>query len=243
MRILIAIMALGSAVTAFAQEPPSSPNDPYAAPAQPLPPPTTLPPGYAPPPQPLVAAPLPAPPLELAPPTVHATVSRSMIRRWRGARVMNGFAGAIGIVSTGLSLSSSIYIAAAHYPPSLSDFTTVPKPSDPAQVLSYVSSTSAAFAFGLSAGGLAIRHHVLRELGADTGRGLFLGGTVVGLVGLASIAVSYIVGFSNVSDPRNQSIAVLSTSLGGSLLCNVATTMYAKDGSNLQKAWKNLTTF
>ena len=75
------------------------------------------------------------------------------------------------------------------------------------------------------------------------GRGLFLSGTIVGLVGVAAIAVSYIVGFSNVGDPHNQSIAVLSTSLGGAMLCNVATTMYAKDGSNLQKAWKSLTTF
>ena len=238
MRFLVALMVLAPALTASAQEPPPSPSDPYASPQQPV----TLSP-YAPPP-PLVAAPLPTlaqPGVE--PTAVRTTLSKSTVRRWRGARVMNGFAGAIGIISTGLSLSSGIYVAAAHYPPSVSNLTSMPKPSDPAQVLSYVSSTSAAFAFALSAGGLALRHHILRELDADPGRGLFLSGTIVGLVGVAAIAVSYIVGFSNVGDPHNQSIAVLSTSLGGAMLCNVATTMYAKDGSNLQKAWKSLTTF
>jgi hypothetical protein len=241
MRFFVAIMVLTPAVAAFAQEPMTTPNEPYAAPAQqPLPPPIAPSP-YAQPPPPLVAAPLPMP-SALDPPTLRATLSTSTVRRWRGARVMNGFAGAIAIISTGLSVSNSIYVAAAHYPPSVSDF-SAPKPSDPAQVLSYVSSASAAFAFGLSAGGLAIRHHILRELGADPGRGLFLSGTVVGLVGVAAIAVGYIVGFSNVGDAHDQSIAVLATSLGGSTLCNVATTIYAKDGSNLQKAWKNLTTF
>ena len=237
MRLLVALMVLAPALTAIAQEPPPSPSDPYASPQQPV-----MPSPY--PPPPLIAAPLPPPAQPgVEPTTVRTTLSKSTIRRWRGARVMNGFAGAIGIISTGLSLSSSIYVAAAHYPPSASNLTSMPKPSDPAQVLSYVSSTSAAFAFALSAGGLALRHHILRELDADPGRGLFLSGTIVGLVGVAAIAVSYIVGFSNVGDPHNQSIAVLSTSLGGSMLCNVATTMYAKDGSNLQKAWKSLTTF
>jgi hypothetical protein len=241
MRLLIAIMVLAP-VIGFAQEPPPSQNDPYATPTQqPLPPPVSAT-AYPAAPPPLVAAPLPAPQPGLETATVRAT-SQSLRRQWRGARVMNGFAGAIGIVSGGLSISNSIYVAAAHYPPSVSDLTSQPKPSDPAQVLSYVTSTSAAFAFGLSAGGLAIRHHVLRELDADTGRGLFLGGTVVGLVGIAAIAVSYIVGFSNIGNAQDQSIAVLSTSLGGSALCNVATAMYAKDATNMQKVWKNLTTF
>jgi hypothetical protein len=243
MRLLIAIMVLAP-VVGFAQEPPPSVNDPYSTPAQqPLPPPASATAYPGAPPPPLVAAPLPAPQPGLEMPMVRATLSKSLRHQWTGARVMNGFAGAIGIVSGGLSISNSIYVAAAHYPPSVSDLASQPKPSDPAQVLSYVTSTSAAFAFGLSAGGLAIRHHVLRELDADTGRGLFLGGTVVGLVGIAAIAVSYIVGFSNVANAQDQSIAVLSTSLGGSALCNVATAMYAKDATNMQKVWKGLGTF
>jgi hypothetical protein len=243
MRIIAAFVVLAPMI-AFAQEPPPSPTDPYATPApQPLPPPGAQP--YAPPP-PLVAAPLPPPAPGLTSPALTAPTVRmspSMRRQWRGARVMNGFGGVIGILTTGLSLGNTIYVLAAHYPPSVDSLTTPPKPSDPAQALSYVSSTTAAFAFGLSAGGLAIRHHVLRELDADPGRGLFWGGTITGLVGIASIAASYIVGFANIGNAHDQSIAVLSLSTGGSTLCNVATAMYAKDGSNLQKAWKNLTTF
>jgi hypothetical protein len=224
MRALSFVLVLTSGVCAFAQEPPLAPL-----------------------PQPLIAPPLPPPSPETAPaltaPAVRATPSRSLVRQWRGARVMNGFAGAIGIVSTGLALSNAIYVAADHYPPNLGDFTKRPGPGDPAQTLSFVSASSAAFAFGLSAGGLALRHHILRQLDADPGRGLFLSGTIVGVAGIAAIAASYIVGFSNVGNPRDQSIAVLATSLGGSTICNVATTMYAKDGSNMQKIWKSLSTF
>ena len=99
------------------------------------------------------------------------------------------------------------------------------------------------FRFALAAGGLGWRHQILRRLDADPGRGLFLAGTVVGLVGLAAIATSYIIGFTDLVNPHDQSIAVLATSLGGSAVCNVGTAMYAKDSSNLTKAWKRLSTF
>jgi hypothetical protein len=225
MRILVVVMVLAP-VAAIAQE------------QQPLPPPPAL-----------VAAPL-LPPTDLPPPSqpndpmllrMHAV--RSAHAQWTGARVMNGFAGVIGLVSTGLSLSGTIYVLAAHYPPSVTDFTKAPSPSDPAQALSYVSSTSAAFAFGLSAGSLGWRHHILRTLDADTGRGLFWGGTITGLVGIASVVSSYIVGFGNVGNAHDQSIAVLVTSLGGSMIANVGTAILAKDATNVQKAWKNLNTF
>ena len=247
-------MVLTLAAPAFAQSQPQpspqmqpQPSPQMQAQAEPLPPPAPSPYGA---PPPVLAAPLP-PPTAMPPPggAADAAMSerlelvRSSKRQWTGARVMNGFAGAIGITSTLLSLTSAIYIGAAHYPPSTSDLTKPPGVGDPAQILSLVSSTSSAVGFGLSAGGLALRHHILRKLDADPGRGLFLSGTVVGLVGIAAIAAGYIVGFANIGNTHDQSIAMLSTSLGGSLFCNVATTMYAKDGSNLQKAWKNLTTF
>jgi hypothetical protein len=228
MRLVLVLMVLTPGL-AFAQ-------------AEAPPPPPTIDP-YA----PVVAPPLGPPPpgLQATAPVAQAqlTLSPSLRRQWRGARVMNGFADAIGLLSTGLSLSGTIYVLAAHYPPSVSDLTAPPKPSDPAQVLSFVSSTSSVFAFGLSAGGLAIRHHVLRQLDADTGRGLFLSGTVIGLVGIAAIVTSYIIGFSGGIDPHNGSIASLSTSLGGSALCNLGVALYAKDASNMQKVWKHLTTF
>ena len=59
----------------------------------------------------------------------------------------------------------------------------------------------------------------------------------------AAIVTSYIIGFSGGIDPHNGSIASLSTSLGGSALCNLGVALYAKDASNMQKVWKHLTTF
>jgi hypothetical protein len=228
---LIVVM-LSLPVVAFAQAPPPSSADPYGGPppavvAAPLAPPTALPPPMA----------------ANDPMMVRMQQAQSARGQWRGARVMNGFAGVIGLVSTGLSLSGTIYVLAAHYPPSVSDLTKMPSPSDPAQALSYVSSASAAFAFGLAAGSLGWRHHILRTLDADPGRGLFWGGTITGLVGVASIAASFIVGFSNIGNAHDQSIAVLVTSLGGSMVSNIGTAMLASDATHVQKAWKNLNTF
>ncbi|HEY2743158.1 MAG TPA: hypothetical protein VGL86_00990 [Polyangia bacterium] len=222
----------------LAQEPPAPPAtvDPYTAP------PPTMPPPGAIPMTPILAAPLPPPgPGDVA--FVQRSAAENYRGQWRGARVMNGFGGVLSLLSVGLTLSNVIYVAAAHYPPSVSDLTKVPSPSDPAQALSYVSSTTSAFAFGLAAGSLGWRHHILRKLDADTGRGLFWGGAITGLVGIAAIASSYIVGFASVANTRDQSIAVLSTSLGGSAICSVATAMFAKDATNVQEAWRNLTTF
>src|SRR6476659_10571437 len=102
MRLLVALLVVAPVFTASAQEPAYPPADPYSSP-----------------PPPLVAPPLPPPMPGQQPMMARATLSRSLVRQWRGARVMNGFAGAIGLLSTGLSLSGAIYVAAAHYPPSV----------------------------------------------------------------------------------------------------------------------------
>jgi hypothetical protein len=120
---------------------------------------------------------------------------------------------------------------------------SVPKPTDTAQILSYVASSASALGFALSAGGLAWRHRILDELGADSGRGVFVGGTVVGVLGLGSIATGYFFGLTHYLEPHDQSIAVLATSLGGSALCIIGSIMYAADASRLNKVWKSLTTF
>lgn len=250
MRHLAAILVLGWVCSAAAQES-SPPRDPYGSPSDPgpapPPPATNAVPSAA---MPANASPAAMPPAAMPPadPTVlrgaPPPLPRTYVRQWRGARTMNGFADAIGLLSGGLSIANAIYVAAAHYPPSASDFVAQkPSPGDPAQVMSWVSSGSSAFAFGLAAGGLAWRHNILRKLGADPGRGLFIAGTVVGLVGIASIVASYVVGFSDLGNPHDQSIAVLATSLGGSAISNIGTAMYASDASKLQKAWKALTTF
>ncbi len=233
---IIVWMVLGFAHPTFAQSAP--PNDPYP-PVYPAPPP---------------AYPAPAPPPPTVPPyppyppyspslQLQAPVPVGLIAQWRGARAMNIFSGIIGLASTGLSVTSAIYLGAAHYPPSASDLAHVPKASDPGEILSLVSSGSAAFSFGLGAGGLAWRHHILQRLNADPGRGLFIGGTVVGAIGLAAIVTSYIIGFGNIGNPHDRSISVLTTSLGGSAVCNIGSALYAADSSNLTKAWNSLMTF
>jgi hypothetical protein len=236
MRLFAAVMVVGWIGNAAAQEPAPPYRDPYGSPpsAAAAVPAAAMPPAST--------AEMAMPPSDPTALRMSPQSSRSLIRQWRGARAMNGFANAIGLISAGLSVSSAIYVGAAHYPPSLTSSSS-PRPSDPAQLLSYVSSSSSAFGFALAAGGLGLRHHILRKLDADPGRGLFVAGTVVGLVGVASIITSYIVGFANVGNPHDQSIAVLATSLGGSAITNVGTAIYAKDASQVQKAWKALTTF
>ena len=188
--------------------------------------------------QPLTAP--PPPPM----PALRLTVPEPTVHAWHRARIMSGFGDALGIISTGLSLGTLIYIGATHYPPSVNDFTMrAPSPSDPEQVISFVASTASAIGFSLAAGSLAWRHHILDKLDADTGRGLFVGGTVVGLVGLVGIGASYFFAFTDYLSPHDQSIAVIATSLGGAALCTVGTILYARDAAKLNKAWLALTTF
>ena len=118
-----------------------------------------------------------------------------------------------------------------------------PHPSDTGPVLSYVGSSASALGFVLSAAGLGWRHHILGELAGDPGRGRFIGGSVVGVLGLIGVASGYFFGFTNYLNPHDQSIAVLAASLSGSALCTVGSALYAVDSSRLTKAWKSLTTF
>jgi hypothetical protein len=220
MRAVTMLLVVGTLGNALAQE-------------VPIPPPL--------PPSPTRAQPLamPAPP----PPPLQLTVPEPTLRAWRGSRVMSGFGDAFGIIGTGLSLGALIYIAATNYPPSVGDFTSIPKPSDPVQVISFVASTMSAVGFSLAAGSLSWRHHILDALEADTGRGLFVGGTVVGLVGLVGVGASYFFGFTDYLNPHNRTVAVIATSLGGAALCTIGTILYSRDAAKLNRAWERLTTF
>jgi hypothetical protein len=221
MRAVAMLLVLGTLGSALAQEVPT-----------PLPPPPT----------PTVAQPLamPAPP---TPPSLQLTVPEPMLHEWHGARVMSGFGDAFGIIGTGLSLGVLIYIAATSYPPSVGDFTAPPKLSDPVQVISLVASTMSAVGFGLAAGSLSWRHHILEELDADTGRGLFVAGTVIGLVGLVGVGASYFFGFTDYLNPHDRTVAVIVTSLGGAAICTIGTILYSRDAAKLNRAWERLTTF
>jgi hypothetical protein len=220
MRAVALLLILGSLGDALAQEVPTPP---------PLPPPPAA-----------QSLSMPAPP---PPPSLRLTVPEPMVHDWHGARVMSGFGDAFGIIGTGLSLGALIYIAATNYPPSVGDFTSIPKPSDPVQVISFVASTMSAVGFSLAAGSLSWRHHILDALEADTGRGLFVGGTVVGLVGLVGVGASYFFGFTDYLNPHNRTVAVIATSLGGAALCTIGTILYSRDAAKLNRAWERLTTF
>ncbi|MCU1282706.1 MAG: hypothetical protein JWM53_6252 [bacterium] len=228
MRLLCAVLLLAWVGDAVAQEPP--------------PPPTVEP-------SPVVEA---APPPPLRPTMDPAAMSLSVAQRpltertvakWRGARALQICGGVTGLISTGLSLSSTIYIFATGYPPSASDLVRPAKPTDTGAVLAYVSSATSALGFTLSAGGLGWQHGILRELDADPGRNLYIGGTVVGVLGLIAIGASYFLGFTNYLDTHDQTIAALATSLGGAALCTTAAGIYAVDSSRMKKAWRNLTSF
>jgi hypothetical protein len=225
MRLLSVMLVLGLVVDAGAQEAP--PPSPQPDPIVEAPPPPTA----------MMAA--PAGSLHAGPPVV----PRELASKWHGARVLYVFGGVTGLLSTGLSLSSAIYVLATGYPPSASDFVHPAKPSDVGPVLAYVGSGASALGFVMSAGGLGWQHRILGKLGADPGRGMFIGGSVVGILGLVAVGAGYFLGFTDYLNPHDQSIAVLATSLGGSALCTTGSVLFAKDSSRMKKVWKSLTTF
>lgn len=229
MRILSVVLVLGLVTAAVAQEAPA--QQPYpivdGATATPPPPP-------APPPPPTLTAPTLS---------VHARPPASAVSRWKGARTLYVFGGVVGLLSTGLSLASSIYVLATGYPPDADDFVHPAKPSDPGPVMAYVGSGASALGFAMSAGGLGWQHRILDDLGADPGRGYFISGTVIGLLGIVAVGAGYFIGLTDYLSPHDQSIAALATSLGGSALCTTGSALFAKDSSRLKKTWKMLTTF
>lgn len=239
---LILVVAPAMCGDVAAQEPPAP-----VAPAPPIvgPGPVVTPPPPTPSP-PVVPPPAAPPPLTLPPPPPSLTMTRppvppTTISRWHSARVLEGFGSAFGLIGTALSLSSAIYIIATDYPPKANDFLHPAKPTDTGQVLAYAASSTSALGFSLSAGGLSWQHHILDDLGVDPGRGLFVTGTLVGVVGLASVGLGYFFGLTSYLNPHDQSIAVLTTSLSGALLCTVGSLLYSADSSRMKRVWNGLT--
>ncbi len=201
-----------------------------------------------------VAAQEPPPPVETAPPVVvspptppppavtvsHRVVPPATEARWHHARLLEGFGTAFGLIGSALSLSSAIYIIATDYPPKSNDFLHPAKPTDTAQLLSYAASSTSALGFSLSAGGLSWQHRILDELGADPGRGLFVTGTIVGVLGLVGVGAGYFFGLTSTLNAHDQSIAVLTSSLGGALLCTVGSVLYGADSSRMKRVWNGL---
>ncbi|HXU74616.1 MAG TPA: hypothetical protein VN947_35215 [Polyangia bacterium] len=219
MRVIVATLIVALSFDAIAQAPSPTPTQASVAPL---------------PPAPIEALP-PPPPLPLG-----ITPAPDVVDRWQRARIVSLVGTMLGVIGTGFSLASVLYIAATHYPPSASDLTNPPSPSDPGPTLAYVGSSASAAGFVLSASALGYEHHLLDRLGVDPGRGTFGVGTAIGVVGFVGTGASYFFGLTDFFGPRDRSIAVLATSIGGAALCGLAGILYTFDSSRNMRVWKGL---
>jgi hypothetical protein len=180
----------------------------------------------------------------------HAAPSAHDGERWHSARVLYGFGGVVGLLGSGLTLASIVTVVVSDYPcdsfdpnQSCSNGKPAPKPTDPAPVLAYAGSTVSAFGWILEAGALGWEHMILREQGADPGRGVFNAGTTLGVLGFASVGLSYFFGLTSYLNPHDQGVAILSSSLTGAGLCILGGILYAADSAKMKRVWDRITTF
>lgn len=101
--------------------------------------------------------------------------------------------------------------------------------------LSYGGSGLWALGFCLEAGGVSMQHNAAERLGLDPGRGLFVTGTTLGALGLASTAASLYVGATDHFGDKNL-LATLSFMAGGLVFVTVARVLYAFDERRLARA-------
>jgi hypothetical protein len=228
-RSVLLVAALAGAASAEEPPPGSSIRDLSASPA------------------PMVSAPLT--PARLA-------VPPRLVTRWHRGRAAYTVGAVTGLLGTGLTLSSVIVVAVTGYPCNPNDpihqinpndscnrnssHYDPPRPTDAAPLLAYLGSSASALGFILSASGLGVQHSVLRELGADTPRGLLHGGTALGLLGFLSVGASYFFGFTDYLNPHDQGIAILATTVSGAALCAVGSLLFSVDASRTKKAWLGL---
>lgn len=170
-----------------------------------------------------------------------------------------GVGGVTGLLGTALSLASVAAVAITGYPcdpfdpshannpmdkcnPNAAVFHPA-SPTDAAPMLAYLGSSVSALGFVFSAAGLGYQHSLLAEVNADPGRGVFTGGTVLGVLGFASVGASYFFGFTNYLNSHDQGLAILASTLTGAGLCALSSLLYLIDSSRTKKAWERLTTF
>jgi hypothetical protein len=187
------------------------------------------------------------------------TVSPDMVDRWHRGRVLYGIGSVAGLLGSGLTISSVLIVAITGYPCDPNDpihqlnpndscnrnsaSYRAPKPTDPAPLLAYIGSSTSALGFIFSASGLGYQHSLLRELDIDPGRGLFAAGTTLGLVGFLGVGAGYFFGLTNFLDAHDQGIAILASSISGTVLCAVGSLLYTIDESRLKRAWQRFSTF
>lgn len=113
-------------------------------------------------------------------------------------------------------------------------------------ILAYGGSGLWALGFCLEAGGLGLQHSAAGRLGLDPGRGLFAGGTTLGVLGLASAGVSLYTAKSNVfsdSDSDTRLKVQLSLMAGSIVFMTVGRILYAFDERRLARAFFGQGTF
>jgi len=186
-------------------------------------------------------------------------VSEATKGRWSRARIIYGMGGVVGLVGTGLTISSMLVVAITGYPCNPNDpihqinpndtcnakgaMYDPPSPTDAAPLLAYLGSSVSATGFIFSAAGLGYQHSILRDLGGDVDRGVFHGGTALGVLGFAAVGISYFFGFTDYLSPHDQGIAILASTVTGAGLCALGSLLYTIDGSRTKKAWLKLSTF
>ena len=182
-----------------------------------------------------------------------------MAERWHRGRVLYGIGSFTGLLGGALTLSSVLIVIITGYPCDPNDPLHAinpkdscnrsgasydpPKPTDPVPLLAYIGASTSATGFVFSAAGLGYQHHLLGEMQADRGRGIFVGGTTLGLLGFVSLGVSYFFGFTNYLDPHGQGIAILASSITGTALCTLGGLLYTIDESRMKKIFERFSTF
>jgi hypothetical protein len=193
------------------------------------------------------------------PPRQRTFVSPEMHSKWRNARNVYTAGGVIGLLGNGLTISSVIVVAATGYPCNPDDPIhkinpndpcnamgakyDPPKPTDAAPLLGYMGSSVSALGFILSASGLGWQHSLLRDVGSDIPRGVFHGGTVLGILGFAGVGVSYAFAFTDALNPHDQGVAILATTVTSAALSALSSLLYMIDAGRTKKAWLRLQTF
>src|SRR6185295_545867 len=97
-----------------------------------------------------------------------------------------------------------------------------------------------ALGFILSSAALGYQHSLLSDLQADPGRGTFAGGTALGVLGFAAVGTSYFFGFTSYLKPHDQGVAILASTITGTVLCAVGSLLYTIDSASMKRVWQRL---
>jgi hypothetical protein len=187
------------------------------------------------------------------------TLPTGFADRWHSGRVLYGIGSFTGLLGGALTISSIVVVGVTGYPCDPDDIIhkidpkdacnpngmayRPPSPTDAAPLLAYLGSTTSALGFVLSAAGLGYQHHLLWEVQADIDRGVFHGGTVLGVSGFAAVGLSYFFGLTDYLSPHDQGLAILATSITGTGLCLLGSLLYTIDAGRMKRAWERISTF